>query len=244
MGAPSDAIRDTRSLHSLVGRIREELLVAPPETLLGSEAQLLARFGVSRSSLRQAARLLETEQLLLVRRGIRGGYYVRRPDISAVAQAASTYLRVRKARWDDLMSVGRLLAGETCRRAANNPDPLQRERLCLALRSFAGDENIPPRAFLRADIAVQRELMALADNSILELFQSITWSFGLGQKQIRFWNDPARRARWRPERLAVCEAVLQSDPELAAAFANRAYNLISGWIEEETGNTGLQIEIS
>jgi len=51
------------------------VLAAKEGALIGSEESLIADLGVSRSTLRQAARLLEREGLLRVKRGINGGYY-------------------------------------------------------------------------------------------------------------------------------------------------------------------------
>lgn len=53
---------------------------------LPSESDLMANFGVSRPSLREAFRILESEQLIEVRRGSRGGALALRPDISVAAR--------------------------------------------------------------------------------------------------------------------------------------------------------------
>lgn len=53
---------------------------------LPSESDLMANFGVSRPSLREAFRILESEQLIEVRRGSRGGALALRPDVSVAAR--------------------------------------------------------------------------------------------------------------------------------------------------------------
>lgn len=53
---------------------------------LPSESDLMANFGVSRPSLREAFRILESEQLIEVRRGARGGALALRPDVSVAAR--------------------------------------------------------------------------------------------------------------------------------------------------------------
>jgi DNA-binding FadR family transcriptional regulator len=59
---------------------------------LPSEATLTEQFRVSRPTLREAFRVLETEQLITVRRGARGGAAVHAPSTSMVARYAGFYL--------------------------------------------------------------------------------------------------------------------------------------------------------
>lgn len=59
---------------------------------LPSEAALTAQFGVSRPTLREAFRVLETEQLITVRRGAKGGAAVHAPNAMMVARYAGFYL--------------------------------------------------------------------------------------------------------------------------------------------------------
>jgi GntR family transcriptional repressor for pyruvate dehydrogenase complex len=60
----------------------------PPETAL------MEMFGVSRPTLREAFRILETESLIEIRRGARGGARVTAPDISVAARYVGMLLQV------------------------------------------------------------------------------------------------------------------------------------------------------
>ena len=55
---------------------------------LPPEAALMAQFGVSRPTLREAFRVLESEALISVRRGARGGAHVHTPDGDVAARYA------------------------------------------------------------------------------------------------------------------------------------------------------------
>src|SRR5215469_7153261 len=68
----------------------------PVGKVIGSEADLLAEYGVSRAALREAVRLLEHHNVASMRRGPGGGLVVAEPDPDAVAHAAAVYLGYRK----------------------------------------------------------------------------------------------------------------------------------------------------
>ncbi len=68
----------------------------PVGSFIGSEADLMTRYGVSRAVLREAIRLLELQQVASMRRGPRGGLFVVEPSIAAVTDAAAVYLEWRR----------------------------------------------------------------------------------------------------------------------------------------------------
>lgn len=83
-----------RTPPGLAFKIEHEISSAgwPEGQVFGSEPELMARYGVSRAALREAARLLEHREVAVMRRGPSGGLVVRTPDVSAVTTAAVVYL--------------------------------------------------------------------------------------------------------------------------------------------------------
>jgi GntR family transcriptional repressor for pyruvate dehydrogenase complex len=71
--------------------VRGELLAGDT---LPPEITLMEQFGVSRPTLREAFRILETESLISVRRGSRGGAQVVSPDLSVAARYVGLLLQV------------------------------------------------------------------------------------------------------------------------------------------------------
>ncbi|WP_410612312.1 FadR/GntR family transcriptional regulator [Amycolatopsis sp. lyj-109] len=67
------------------------------DDVLPSETALMERYGVSRPTLREAFRILESEQLINIRRGARGGARVLVPDSRVAARYAGLLLQYRKA---------------------------------------------------------------------------------------------------------------------------------------------------
>lgn len=71
---------------------------------LPNEAELMAHFGVSRPTLREAVRVLESERLVEVRRGSRTGARVRVPGPEVVARPAGLLLELSGATIADLLT--------------------------------------------------------------------------------------------------------------------------------------------
>ena len=63
---------------------------------LPPESALIEEFGISRPTMREAFRILETEQLISVSRGSRGGARVHMPEVEVVARYAGLYLQARR----------------------------------------------------------------------------------------------------------------------------------------------------
>src|SRR3954468_1140948 len=81
----------------------------PVGASLGSEPELRARHGVSRSVLREAVRLVEHHQVARMRRGPNGGLFVVAPDAGPAARAMAIYLEYVGTSVEELVQARRLL---------------------------------------------------------------------------------------------------------------------------------------
>lgn len=116
----------------------------PVGKVIGSEADLLAEYGVSRAALREAIRLLEHHNVANMRRGPGGGLVVAEPDPDAMAHAAAVYLRYRKVSPPDLFETRTALELAAVRSAAEHidEDGIAKLRQALAHESeFVGGES-------------------------------------------------------------------------------------------------------
>ena len=116
----------------------------PVGTVIGSEADLLAEYGVSRAALREAIRLLEHHRVAHMRRGPGGGLVVAEPDPDAMAHAAAVYLRYRDVNPADLFEARTALELAAVRGAAKRLDEKGVVKLRAALEhesEFLGGES-------------------------------------------------------------------------------------------------------
>jgi len=137
---------------------------------LGSESDLLARYGVSRAVLREAVRLLEYHAVARMRRGQGGGLIVSEPDPQASIDTIALYLDYERVTAADLQVVRDAIeAGTVARVMKRHRDPDVVERLGTAAR-LATDG--PPGQTSKNDV-FHTELAELAGNPVLTLFLRI-----------------------------------------------------------------------
>lgn len=90
---------------------------------LASESQLMEQFGVSRPILREAFRILESESLIEVRRGVRGGARVRLPDPRAIARSTALLLQLRGTTLSDVLEARAAIEPIAARLVAERHSP-------------------------------------------------------------------------------------------------------------------------
>jgi len=94
------------------GELREDDALPP-------ESELMAQFGVSRPTLREGFRILESEGLIVVRRGARGGARVRVPDHGVAARFAGLVLQYRGATLADVFDARTMIEAPAARMLAS-----------------------------------------------------------------------------------------------------------------------------
>ena len=186
----------------------------PLGTVLGSEADLLAQYGVSRAVLREAVRLLEHDNVARMRRGPGGGLVVAEPDPEAVTRTATLYLRYRGVDPGQIFDARIALELAAVRGAVERIDEAGIDRLRAALAA----EPTPATAEVCAP-EFHVMLADLSGNPAIQLFVDVvtklTTATALGSAALD--GSPAPR---EPEELhsvhgAIAEAVVAGDVALA-----------------------------
>ena len=102
----SSAVRSPKTAELVAGTLRRMVVEGQlvDGDFLPNEAELMTHFGVSRPTLREAVRVLESERLVEVRRGSRTGARVRVPGPEIVARPAGLLLELSGATIADLLT--------------------------------------------------------------------------------------------------------------------------------------------
>lgn len=201
-------------------RMRELIFARSEGEQIGSLPELAKNLGVGIVTVQQAARILEHEGLLEVRRGPGGGYYGSRPDAVDLERALAAYMRSQPASWEEALDMTSLLFSELCAAAAGSADRAGQDEL----RDFA--LRLPSCA-TEAEMGVMEQdfqdlLFRMVDRPLFELLTRVTLRFSA----MRPGDAPGRGLiqleQWVAGRRRIIDAILRRDVELARFEADRS----------------------
>lgn len=210
---------------AIVG-LRNMALDAGDGALLGSEETLTARLGASRATVRQAARLLEREGVLIVRRGINGGYFAARPSFNSIEHAFGAYLESLDVDVEDLSMVASLLWVEVVRKAAGAKTggvKALAEQLLRKVRALRQDA--PWFDVLKFDQDCRATIFRAVNSRYVEFMFNVNIAVGHRrdfQRAAELDGTVEHREfvyAWREATLIELHAIREGDPELASMAA-------------------------
>jgi GntR family transcriptional regulator, transcriptional repressor for pyruvate dehydrogenase complex len=216
-------------------RLRELIFAREPHDLIGSLPDLARLLGVGIVTVQQAARILEHEGALEVRRGPGGGYYGRRPDAAALERSLAAYMRMQPHSWEEALDMTSLLFNELCATAAREGDvalhPELRgigERVDLCERE--GDTGDWEEDF-------QNLLFRMVERPLFELLTRVTLRFATSRPATEpIYGDAATIEEWKQGRHRIIDAILARDEALARFEADRSNRqVVLGWLKRQGG---------
>lgn len=201
----------------------------PVGRTLGSENELLARYGVGRNVLREAIRLLEYQSVAHMRRGATGGLVVSEPRLDAVADMAASYLEYRQIRSEDLKKTRRGLQTLILQRCMEviDDDGCERLRKVIENEQKLDKETAPIDELQR----FHHVLAELTGDPALELLMDLIL------RLYRYHTRPNRSARGAsalarviPAHAAIADAVIAGDSQRAYACLHSHLEDVDSWV--------------
>jgi DNA-binding FadR family transcriptional regulator len=140
------SVRVPKTAELVAGHIRRQIVTRqlPDGAALPTETSLMEEFGISRPTLREAFRILESEGLITVRRGARGGARVQEPSTEVAAIYAGLVLQHRNTTVADVLKARVIVESPAARMLAERPN---RATIVKRLREELEDYAVDPEDF-------------------------------------------------------------------------------------------------
>ena len=169
-GEPGQSFRVPKMAEMISDHLRRQIVRGEltEGDILPSEQELQTRFSVSRPTLREAFRILESESLISVRRGAHGGARVQVPNTDVAARYAAVILEHRGTTLDDLYEARIVIEPAAVGLLAAKRTDADLVRLRAALEEHDAQVDDPKRS-LRTHIAFHALLIELTGNQTLHV---------------------------------------------------------------------------
>lgn len=137
-------------------------------TALPPEAELMSQFGVSRPTLREAFRILESESLIVIRRGAHGGARIRLPTPEVASRSFGMLLQLRATTLADFWEARLLIEPPLAARLALRRTQADLKALKASLEEHTGCMDDPTR-FAATSNHFHHLVVELAGNQTMAL---------------------------------------------------------------------------
>jgi DNA-binding GntR family transcriptional regulator len=214
-----DTSRKRRLVQETAEQLRDLILESEPGAQIGSLNEVAEQFGVGIVTVQQAARILEYEGLLAVKRGPGGGYYGTRPDEAALERAFTTFMRVYNFGYREAFEMMLLLDCDIIPTAAASRDTVLRAAVEELNARIDHCESPEDRVQFEKDL--RDTLFKVDERPFLEFLARVTLQLYRLQSKSALFSDPEIVAVWKAGRGRILEAILQRDGALARFEAER-----------------------
>ncbi|MBN9100987.1 MAG: FadR family transcriptional regulator [Pseudonocardia sp.] len=229
----------------LANELRERILSGdfPEGTPLPPERELVVQTRMSRTTVREALRVLEVQGLIRIKAGRAGGAFVQQPGEESVANSLELLIRGRQIRLASVHETREAIEPTCARLAAINRMPGDLARLDAADVAIAGSGSL--EAFLQANLDWHIGVATAGHNEILTgIMIALSRAIYTVTHNEGFVNDEVRAITVRAHR-SVTRAIREKDPDAAVRRMTRhvhAYAAAALAVEERTAITVPPVE--
>jgi GntR family transcriptional repressor for pyruvate dehydrogenase complex len=188
-----------------------------PGASFATEAELLSQFKVSRPTLRESLKLLESQGVLDRRPGPGGGILVGRPSIDLLAHSLSVFLRLHEVPFGTVLKAREVIEPALAYEAALNgteEDFAELERSIERMKAL--DAQSDQQAFLEENRVFHSVIARASGNKVLEVFWNAISILATGEHHgIRY--SVGNQAHVAKAHQRILEACRRRDGHAAAA---------------------------
>jgi DNA-binding FadR family transcriptional regulator len=218
-------IRQVRAFESIIEQVENAILngrLAVGDRL-PPERDLQGMLDVSRNTLRESLRVLEQKGLIEVRKGNRGGIFVKEINADSMAESLGLFVQSQRITMEQISEFRQDLEGLVTRRAAHQADPQRMGDLDQLLEKAEDLARRGPSqwdAFMQADREIHLALARLAGNPLHHFFlETVHTNFHRYHIHAYLPRDEETIQITLRELKAIVRAVSRGEAERAEALA-------------------------
>ncbi|WP_049574274.1 FadR/GntR family transcriptional regulator [Nonomuraea sp. SBT364] len=237
MGGPRfEPVRTVRAYERIVEQIEEAVEggALPPGARLPSERDLMAQFGVSRSTVREALRVLQARGLVRSRPGDPNGAEVLPFSPAALHKSMTTLARVDELSLGELVQFRMVLDASANLLAARLRTEAELAEMDAAIGRMREAVETGYDAFSAADVAFHDAVARASRNKLIQICTDVVRSIVLGLIAGKIAGSDDREALMRQSirhHEEVLAAVRAGDGPLAARLSRRTmYDYYVGYV--------------
>ena len=200
----------------LASELRRQILTGalPPGTSLPAERELVIKTGLSRGSVRDALRILESESLVITRPGRYGGSVANKPDDESLKRSISSFVHGRGITLLSLLQTREAIEPSLAALAAKNRTREELQRL-VDMTERVENAFLTPPEFLRENVEWHMAIAAASHNELLRAFlHSISDMVYKASAIENFATDDVRKQVMHAHR-RILEAIVAQQADVA-----------------------------
>ncbi|CAN5186137.1 FadR/GntR family transcriptional regulator [soil metagenome] len=221
------AVKTLRAYEHIVAQV--EMAIADgslsPGQHLPSEREMMDNFAVSRPTVREALRVLESNGLVRSKHGNPRGPEILEPSADVLYRPVRQLVRTNRLNLNEFLPMRMSLDGLACALAASLRTEAHLDAMEIALAGMgATTEDTSSEAFSEADVDFHTAIWEATDNRLVSIFSNVTRDIMLDmiKEKIDHAGDSAAVKRLSFEHDSdIFAAIKAGDPERASYLARR-----------------------
>lgn len=225
----------------LADDLRERILRGdfPEGTALPPERELVSQTRMSRTTVREALRILEVQGLVQIRTGRAGGAFVQKPGEESIASSVNLMIRGRQIRMDALLETREAVEPSCAQlaaryRTAADLDALERANAAIATEGSLTD-------FLTANIDWHIAVAVASHNELLNGFMLALSRAIYDSTNNQDFIDAEVRQTTAQAHKSVTDAIRDQDPEAAVRRMRRHVHEYAEAVLEVEDRTAIEV---
>jgi DNA-binding FadR family transcriptional regulator len=210
-----NSIRLPKAADLLAAQIKQEIISGqyPEGAMLPHETEMASQLGVSRPTVREALRVLESEGLISIRAGPRGGPRVERPNVLTVTRSLTTLFQYERVTLAELIEARRAVepaCAEVAARRATESDVAALRRSVGQMAAALDDDSVFWTENANFHLALVNAGHNLVLQTLMEALRDLIY-----QVTAEIHIETEERADTLSAHAAIMEAIAAHDPKHA-----------------------------